>query len=171
VVKCLVRYDLECGAEIRAAQEARLRELFQACRSLGRELLLEVLPTSGCEEVRFEIAVVVRHLYGVGVLPDWWKIECPPSDGAWEELSRVISDHDAECRGVILLGKGVPLAELCDAFRSARKHSVCKGFAVGRSIFQGPVDAWFGGAGSDEDCRRAIERNFRALIEAWESSA
>jgi 5-dehydro-2-deoxygluconokinase len=170
VVKCLVRYDLECGTELRAAQDARLRELFHACRSLGRELLLEVLPTSACDEARFEIAAVVRHLYGIGLLPDWWKIECPPSDAAWEELSRVISDHDAECRGVILLGKGAPLAELCDTFRSARHHAVCKGFAVGRSIFQAPVDAWFSGASSDEACRQAIETNFRALIEAWGNS-
>ena len=63
-----------------------------------------------------------------------------------KHLSEVISDHDAECRGVILLGKGVPLEELRESFRTARKHSVCKGFAVGRSIFQGPIESWFGGS-------------------------
>jgi 5-dehydro-2-deoxygluconokinase len=111
------------------------------------------------------------HLYEIGILPDWWKIECPSRDSEWEEITRVISERDAECRGVILLGKGAPLDELRETFQSARKHSICKGFAVGRSIFQGPVDSWFRGTCSEEDCCEMIERNFVSLIEAWENSA
>ncbi|MEX2306029.1 MAG: 5-dehydro-2-deoxygluconokinase [Pirellulales bacterium] len=171
VVKCLVRYDFECGPEIQAAQDARLLELFHACRSLGRELLLEVLPTSRCDPARFEIAAVMSHLYDMEIFPDWWKIECPPRDAEWDDLSRVILDNDAECRGVILLGKGVPLEKLRGSLASARKHKVCKGFAVGRSIFQGPIEAWFKGACSDSECTRMIERNFSSLIEAWDSSS
>ena len=171
VVKCLVRYDLECGPQLRAAQDARLWELFRACRELARELLLEVLPTSGCDPARFEIAAVVRHLYDLGIFPDWWKIECPPRDAEWQNLSDVISDYDAKCRGVVLLGKGVPLEELRPSFSVARRHKVCKGFAVGRSIFQDPIEAWFKGTRSDEECTQCIEGNFRSLIEAWESSS
>ena len=53
---------------------------FYACRNLARELLLEVLPTPACDPAQFEIAAVMRHLYEIGILPDWWKIECPPRD-------------------------------------------------------------------------------------------
>ena len=137
VVKCLVRYDLECGPEIRAAQDTRLRELFQACRELARELLLEVLPTPHCDPTRFEIAAVVRHLYQSGISPDWWKIECPPRNAEWQDLSAVIADHDPECRGVVVLGKGIPLEELCELFKTARRHTVCKGFAVGELHLSG----------------------------------
>jgi 5-dehydro-2-deoxygluconokinase len=167
VVKCLVRYDLECRPEIRAAQDARLRELFQACRVLARELLLEVLPTPDSDPARFEIATVVRHLYENGIFPDWWKIECPPRNGEWQDLSAVIADHDVECRGVVVLGKGVPLEELCGLFKTARRYKVCKGFAVGRSIFHVPIETWFAGTCSDDECTRQIEKNFRLLIEAW----
>jgi 5-dehydro-2-deoxygluconokinase len=168
VVKCLVYYDLECAPEIRVAQDARLRELFLTCRGLDRELLVEVLPTTGCDSARFEIAAVMRHLYKIGILPDWWKIESPAREAEWNEISAVIAECDTECRGVILLGKGVPLAELRDSLVLARKHSICKGFAVGRSIFQGPVDSWFGGTCSDDECVQLIERNFLSLIGAWE---
>ncbi len=171
VVKCLVRYDFESGREFQAAQDARLLRLFHACRSLARELLLEVLPTSRCDPARFEIAAVMRHLYAMEIFPDWWKIECPQRDAEWDDLSRVISENDAECRGVILLGKGLPLEELRRSFRSARKHKICKGFAVGRSIFQGPIESWFNGECSDNECTRMIEENFASLIEAWESSS
>jgi 5-dehydro-2-deoxygluconokinase len=171
VVKCLVRYDLEDGAEARATQDARLRELFQVCRDLARELLIEVLPSSSADPARFEIAAVIRHIYDAGVLPDWWKIKSPSRDADWRNLSEVISERDAECRGVVLLGKGVPLSELREAFKIARSYTVCKGFAVGRSIFNEPIEAWFKGTLDDNGCVDAVETNFRSLIEAWSGAS
>lgn len=171
VVKCLVHYDLQCEPAFRAAQDARLQVLFRACRALGRELLLEVLPTAAGSNGQFQIAPVMRQLYETGILPDWWKIESPPDDAQWAAVAATIAEHDAECRGVILLGKGAPLPELQAAFRAARKHSICKGFAVGRSIFHEPTERWFRGAFSDDACRRAIEDNFESLIKTWDSAA
>jgi 5-dehydro-2-deoxygluconokinase len=169
VVKCLVRYELECGPTLQTAQEARLYQLFQATRSLERELVLEVLPASGCDEARFEIAAVMRRLYVLGILPDWWKIETPAREAKWDEIAGVIAEHDPDCRGVVLLGKGASLEAMQQSLRAARQHIACKGFAVGRSIFQQPVDDWFAGICGDEECVRTIERNFLTLIEAWQN--
>ena len=171
VVKCLVRYDLECEQSIQAAQEARLCQLFEATRSLDRELVVEVLPTAGCDDAHFEIADIMRRLYSLGILPDWWKIESPAREAEWAAIGDVIADSDPECRGVVLLGKGVPLEAMQRSLRAARQHPVCKGFAVGRSIFQQPVDDWFAGTCSDEECVRTIESNFLSLIEAWQSES
>jgi 5-dehydro-2-deoxygluconokinase len=170
VVKCLVRYDLLCDPELRAVQDARLFQLSSACRELARELLVEVLPTSACDPRQFEITAVIRHLYDLGIFPDWWKIECPPRDAEWLDLRKIIAARDSECRGVVLLGKGVPLEELRESFRMARSHEVCKGFAVGRSIFHEPIEDWFRGALSDDECTQIVERNFRSLIAAWDDS-
>lgn len=171
VVKCLVRYDLECDAALRAAQEVRLQKLFSACREISRELLLEVLPTPAGDSTSFDIAAVIGRLYETGIVPDWWKIECPETTAVWKDLSSVIETNDADCRGVVLLGKGVPLDELCAAFTAARRFPICKGFAVGRSIFHKPVDEWFQRAINDDTCIQLIEQNFRELIQAWEHSS
>jgi 5-dehydro-2-deoxygluconokinase len=171
VVKCLVHYDHECEPAIRATQEARLCQLFAATRGLDRQLVLEVLPTAGCDDVHFELAAVMRRLYALGILPDWWKIEAPARATDWETIAAAIAENDAECRGVVLLGKGAALESMQRSLRAARQHPVCKGFAVGRSIFQQPVDDWFAGTGSDEVCVRTIEQNFLSLIEAWESKS
>lgn len=171
VVKCLVRYDLECDAALRAAQEVRLQKLFSACREISRELLLEVLPTPAGDSTSFDIAAVIGRLYETGIFPDWWKIECPETTAVWKDLSSVIETNDADCRGVVLLGKGVPLDELCATFATARRFPICKGFAVGRSIFHKPVDEWFQRAINDDTCIQLIEQNFRELIQAWEHSA
>jgi 5-dehydro-2-deoxygluconokinase len=170
VVKCLVRYDFETSQEIRAVQELQLQRLLHACRSLDRELLLEVLPTAKCDPANFKIAEIVHHLYGLQIFPDWWKIECPAREWEWSDLSATILEHDAECRGVILLGKGVPLEELRPSIAAAHKYDVCKGFAVGRSIFHEAVEAWFLGDCDDVQCVRGIETNFLSLIEAWEDA-
>lgn len=171
VVKCLVRYDLECDATLRKAQEARLQKLFSACRELSRELLIEVLPTPAGDSTSFDIAAAIGRLYEVGIVPDWWKIECPETAAVWQDLSRVIETNDADCRGVVLLGKGVPLEELSATFTTSRNFPICKGFAVGRSIFHKPVDAWLQRTVDDNACIQLIERNFRKLIQAWQQSA
>jgi 5-dehydro-2-deoxygluconokinase len=171
IVKCLVRYDLECKPQLREAQESRLIQLFQATRSLERELVLEVLLTAGSDSSQFRIAAAMHHLYEIGIWPDWWKIESPSNDLEWQEITSAISRNDAECRGVILLGKGAPLEVMRRSLRAARQHAVCRGFAVGRSIFQQPVDDWLGGNLSDDECIRAVETNFRLLIDAWEGAS
>jgi 5-dehydro-2-deoxygluconokinase len=171
VVKCLVHYDLECAPAVQAAQEARLCQLFQATRSLDRELLVEVLPTAGCDEARFEIEAVMRRLYALGILPDWWKIESPPGEAEWETIGDFIAEYDADCRGVLLLGKGASLDTMQQSLRAARQYPVCRGFAVGRSIFQQPVEDWLAGTCGDEECVQTIERNFLTLIETWTSTS
>jgi 5-dehydro-2-deoxygluconokinase len=168
VVKCLIRYDFETSPEIRAVQELQLQRLLGACRILDRELLLEVLPTVRCDPAKFKVAEVVDHLYGCRIFPDWWKVESPQREEEWSDLSATILEHDAECRGVILLGKGVPLDELCPSIAAARKYDLCKGFAVGRSVFQDAVEAWFKRDCDDDQCVQRIEANFLELIEAWE---
>ena len=88
--------------------------------------------------LEFEIAAVMRHLYDIGLFPDWWKIECPPRDAEWDDLSEVISDRDPECRGVILLGKGVPLDELRESFRSRPQTQSLQGICGGPLHLSGP---------------------------------
>lgn len=170
VVKCLVRYRCTDAPELRAIQDERLRSLFQACQSLGRELLLEVLPTSTADSDAFEIAAVMRHFYEIGVYPDWWKIESPPSEADWKGLASVVAQYDPDCRGVVLLGKSAPLAELRDSLVRARMHPICKGFAVGRSIFYDPIEDWLAGRANDDECVRRIAENFRSLIDAWQGA-
>lgn len=168
IVKCLVRYDLDCDETLRKAQEARLQKLLSACRELSREVLIEVLPTPAGDSSSFDIAAVIHRLYELGIFPDWWKIECPETAAVWQELSRVIESNDVDCRGVVLLGKGIPLDELSATITLARRFPICKGFAVGRSIFHKPVGDWFKRAIDDEACVQRIELNFRELIQAWE---
>lgn len=171
-VKCLVFYHPDDPADLCAEQERQVLVLADACRRTGHDLLLEVIPgKSSAPSDERTLARAMRRFYELGVHPDWWKLPHPGSDAAWERIAAAIEEHDPHCRGVLLLGLDAPEAELTAAFAMARRHPVCKGFAVGRTIFGKPAEDWLAGRIDDQQAIRAMAAAYRRLIEAWESAA
>ena len=170
-VKCLVFYHPDDPEELCREQERQVLVLADACRRNGLDLLLEVIPGKSAAPVDARtLARAMRRFYALGVHPDWWKLPHPGSDAAWSEIGAAIADHDPHCRGVLLLGLEAPEPELMAAFALARRHPVCKGFAVGRTIFAGPAEAWLAGRINDQQAVQAMAAAYRRLIEAWEEA-
>jgi 5-dehydro-2-deoxygluconokinase len=46
----------------------------------------------------------------------------------------------------------------------------CRGFAVGRTVFQQPSTQWLAGALDDAALVDAVSANFETLIDAWRAS-
>ena len=171
-VKCLVFYHPDDPADLRAEQERQVLILADASRRTGHDLLLEVIPSKSEAPVdERTLARAMRRFYALGVHPDWWKLPDPGSDAAWGDIAGVIEAHDPHCRGVLLLGLDAPEAELFAAFATARRHPVCKGFAVGRTIFGKPAEDWLAGRINDQQAIQAMASAYRRLIDAWEAAA
>jgi 5-dehydro-2-deoxygluconokinase len=171
VVKCLVFYHPDDDATLRAAQDASLRQLYRAAVALERELLLEVILPKGMPEDARTLARALEAIYGAGVLPDWWKLPPPKTREAWVHVSSAIEASDPHCRGVVLLGLEAPLPELQKSFALAAPEKWCKGFAVGRSIFNEPAGAWLSGTLDDAGLVAQVEGNFARVIELWRERA
>ena len=167
VVKCLVHYHPDDAAELRLQQERKMRELYDACAYFGLELLLEIIPPG--DDAGQAVARTVQRCYHLGLYPDWWKLPAPDK-AAWRQIAQQIEDHAPECRGVLLLGLNGSPEQLADDFVTAATFPVCKGFAVGRTVFAEPARLWFGGRLSDRDAVRAIGQNYLGLIRAWQTS-
>jgi 5-dehydro-2-deoxygluconokinase len=168
-VKCLVFYHPDDPEDLRLEQERQCTILFDACRRTGHELLLEVIPSKSAAPVGPDtLARAMARFYALGIHPDWWKLPHPGSEAAWEAIAETISAHDPHCRGVLLLGLDAPEAELEAAFALAARQPVCKGFAVGRTIFGKPAEAWFKGEIDDRQAVASMAAGYRRLIEAWE---
>jgi 5-dehydro-2-deoxygluconokinase len=60
-----------------------------------------------------------------------------------------------------------PIDKLAAGFRDARASSSCRGFAVGRTIFQEPSRAWLAEEIEDRALVQRIRSSFEALIGAW----
>lgn len=168
-VKCLVFYHPEDPEELRAEQERQVLLLAHACRRTGHDLLLEVIPSRSDRPVDEQtLARAMTRFYALGVFPDWWKLPHPGSDAAWTAIADAIGVNDPHCRGVLLLGLDAPEAELEQAFLMARRHPVCKGFAVGRTIFAKPAEDWLAGRIDAQQAETAMMDCYRRLIESWE---
>ncbi|HET7792253.1 MAG TPA: 5-dehydro-2-deoxygluconokinase [Rhizobacter sp.] len=171
VVKCLVHYHPDDAPALRLEQELRLRQLWEATRASGHELLLEVIPPKQVNpSVSADEAVLraIQRFYNLGFKPEWWKL-APMSSTGWQSLANLVQQRDPYCRGAVILGLNQPLADLARGFAQAT-HPIVKGFMVGRSLWMEPSQKWLRNEMSDVDFIKAVARNFATLVEAWASS-
>ena len=108
----------------------------------------------------------LRRFYNLGVRPDWWKLEAQTRTG-WQAISDVIAECDPHCKGVVMLGLGADEATIHDALAIAAEFPVCRGFAVGRSIFADAAHQWFEGSIDDHAARESISGRYLAMIDTW----
>ena len=152
---------------LRLEQEAQIKGLYQASLASGHELLLEIIPPKDHPSTHPDVLYrAIKRLYNLGIYPAWWKIEAQPAE-VWQQLDALIEERDPYCRGVVLLGLNAPASALADGFRQAARSTTCRGFAVGRTIFQEPGRAWLAGEIDDATLIERVQGTFVQLIDAW----
>ncbi|WP_156421536.1 bifunctional 5-dehydro-2-deoxygluconokinase/5-dehydro-2-deoxyphosphogluconate aldolase [Aureimonas sp. AU40] len=171
VIKCLCFYHPDDPAELKSRQDRELLRLWDAARTVGRELLVEIISGKNGALGETTVAEVVQHVYDLGIKPDWWKLEPQTSTAAWRRIESTISANDRYCRGIVLLGLDAPEAELRDAFAAVADVGMVKGFAVGRTIFANAARRWLRGEIDDEAAIVDMAKRFGALVAAWRGAA
>lgn len=166
VVKCLVRTHPDDPPEVRLEQETQLLALWDAVLETGHELLLELIPPSRIPGDGQAVVRSLKRLYNIGIFPDWWKLAPMPPE-TWQQVDDLIAERDPWCRGVVLLGLNASLEELAAGFRQAAAARTCRGFVVGRTIFQEPSREWLAGRIDDGELVARVRSNFETLIRVW----
>jgi 5-dehydro-2-deoxygluconokinase len=170
VIKCLCFYHPHDPEALRLEQEERLLTLHDAARTAGRELLVEIIAGKHGALADETVAAVLRRLYDLGIRPDWWKLEPQATRTAWQNIGDEIRARDPFCRGVVLLGLEASEDVLDEAFQAAASDPIVKGFAVGRTIFAEPADAWLRGQMDDAGAIAEMARRFSRLTNAWKKA-
>ncbi|MFL5316474.1 MAG: 2-deoxy-5-keto-D-gluconate 6-phosphate aldolase domain-containing protein, partial [Microvirga sp.] len=170
-VKCLCFYHPGDPPELKERQEAALVAVQDACRTTGRELLIEIIASKHGVVTETTAADVLERLYAVGLKPDWWKLEPQTSAAGWRAIEDAIRAGDPYCRGVVLLGLEAPEEELVAAFRLAAQSPAVKGFAIGRTIFAQAAEKWLAGSMPDEEAVAEMAARFGRLCQAWDRAA
>jgi 5-dehydro-2-deoxygluconokinase len=167
VIKCLVFYHPDDPIELRLAQERRLCELHMNARTLGRDLLVEIICSNGGPPTDDQtLSRSIKRFYNLGVRPAWWKLQSQ-APASWRAIAQVIAERDPWCNGILMLGLDAPEETLRRAFEDVAGIELCRGFAVGRSIFNSAARAWFNGNLSDEAAIEDIAERYRRLIASW----
>ncbi|VVP90316.1 5-dehydro-2-deoxygluconokinase [Pseudomonas fluorescens] len=170
IIKCLVQFHPDDEPMLRLEQEAQIKGLYQASQVSGHELLLEIIPPKDHPSPHPDVLYrALKRLYNLGIYPAWWKIEAQSFD-EWKQLDELIQERDPYCRGVVLLGLNAPASALAEGFQQASQSRTCRGFAVGRTIFQEPSRAWLAGEIDDEALIRQVQGTFVELIDAWRAA-
>jgi len=166
-VKALFHYHPDDPVDLKERQERQALRLFDACRTTGHELLVEIISSkNGAVDVS-TVSCAMQRFYDLGVKPDWWKLEPAADAEAWANIERAIAANDPHCRGVVLLGLSSPQDELVQSFALAARSDIVKGFAVGRTIFNGPAERWFKNEIGDEAAVEALSSSLAHLVDAW----
>jgi 5-dehydro-2-deoxygluconokinase len=169
VVKCLVSYHPDDEAALMQRHLQTIGALTDACASTGHELLLELIPPRHERQEDDVVPRAVAQLYEAGIRPAWWKLP-PLTEQAWGQLDACIRRHDPHCRGVLLLGLEASESQLWASFQVGARQRLCRGFAVGRTLFASAAKAWFAGEIDDSDVVADVATRYQRLIRIWQQA-
>lgn len=166
VVKCLVSHHPDDPQPLMQQQFDALTALYRACLGTGHELLVELIPPRDLPADEMTVVRGVAQCYAAGIRPEWWKLP-PLTPAAWRALNACVAAEDPHCRGVLLLGLEASEEQLWDAFRDAAGQPLCKGFAVGRTLFAAAAQRWFDGSFDDSAVIADVATRYQRLIGTW----
>ncbi|WP_191599985.1 bifunctional 5-dehydro-2-deoxygluconokinase/5-dehydro-2-deoxyphosphogluconate aldolase [Marinomonas algicola] len=166
IIKCLVFYHPDDAVDLRNEQEQKVKDLYRACCASGHELLVEIIPPADSAVQDDTLSRSIERFYNLGVFPDWWKLPSP-SKAAWKKIGALIKARAPHCRGVVLLGLDRPVDELQAGFNAAAEQDICKGFAIGRTIFSEPTKAWLSNQIDDTEYVARVKNNYLEMSRLW----
>src|SRR5215471_11957729 len=183
--KVLVRYNVEGDAEMNRRQAERLARLGDWLHSSGRKFLFELLVPAephqlesvGGDGDRYDrelrpdlMIAAIRECQGAGVEPDVWKIEGLDARDDCVRIAETARAGGREHVTCVVLGRGGDESKVIAWLETGAGVPGFVGFAVGRTIWWDPLEAWLAGQSADE-AAETIAANYRRLVDAYASAA
>jgi myo-inositol catabolism protein IolC len=185
--KVLVRFNPDGDAEGNRIQLGRLKRLADWLHGRRRKFLYELLvpPTDaqldsvGGDRTRYEAELrpgLIRRgiaaAQEAGIEVDVWKLEGTDTvDDAAALVAQARSGEGRERVASVLLGAGAGAERVEHWLRIAAETDGFCGFAIGRSIWDGPLRAHLSGALERGEAAREIGRRFRHFVDVYERAA
>lgn len=181
--KILIRWDNDLPSSGRRRDLATLRALRDVVAAANAELLLELLitpasrPTADTIKLRaWEHEILPRLQYNAmaeiideDIVPAAWKIEGHQNSGAGSDVARLAGSARPDS-SLLILGGGHPIPELQRVFSCRSGSERFCGFAVGRTIWSGPIGAVCRTEITAASAQRIVSDNFLVVIDAFEAA-
>jgi myo-inositol catabolism protein IolC len=183
--KVLVRYNPDGDAEMNRRQAERLKRLAEWLHEHDRKFLFELLvpaeedqlATVGGDTDRYDAELrpelmrrTIAELQDAGVEADIWKIEGVDTR---EDCERIAAQARAGGRdGVVcvVLGRGADDDKVDHWLRQGAPVDGYVGFAIGRSIWGGPLTGFLEDSLSREEAAGKVADNFLRFVEVYEAA-
>ena len=96
-------------------------------------------------------------------------VEAAAEPGPWRlgGIGDVVREHDPYCAGLLVLGQAMEEEKLAESFSAAASEPLCRGFAIGRSIYGEPARRWLAGEIGDGDLVSSVAANYERMNTLW----
>jgi len=183
--KVLVRYNPDGDQEMNRRQAERLKRLADWLHERDRKFLFELLVPAEEEQLaavggdtdRYDAELrpelmrrTIAELQDTGVEADIWKIEGVDTR---EDCERIAAQARAGGRdGVVcvVLGRGADDDKVDHWLRQGAPVDGYVGFAIGRSIWGGPLTGFLDASLSREEAAAKVADNFLRFVEVYEAA-
>jgi myo-inositol catabolism protein IolC len=180
--KVLVRWNPEGEREMNARQASRLRELSDWLHERDRTFLFELLVPAtpeqleavGGDEDRYDkearpglMLQAIRDLHAAGVEPDIWKIEGLDQRSDCEAISQLVRSEGRDRVACVVLGRGADDQAVEHWLRQGAGVPGYIGFAIGRTIWGGPLTSFVNGEADRGEAARQIAANYQRFIQVY----
>jgi 5-dehydro-2-deoxygluconokinase len=184
IVKVLVRYHPEDDALMNREQLTRLKMLSEYVHaSDDHYLMFELLvPATSADDKsagdRYDSEIRPRHMVDAireiqdfGVEPDIWKIEGLDERDQAEAVDAQVRSNDERKRvGSILLGRGSNKEKVHEWLKVSAPVKGFIGFAVGRTNFTQPLQAYLDNSLDENAAVEAIAKNYKECVDIWKAA-
>jgi 5-dehydro-2-deoxygluconokinase len=112
-------------------------------------------------------ATAIAELHDAGVEPDIWKVEGLETAADHRVVAEAARAGGRDRVACVVLGAGADEATVAHWLREAAGVEGFIGFAIGRTIFWGPLTAWLRGEMDRDSAVQAIADNYRRTIDLY----
>ncbi len=98
-----------------------------------------------------------------------WKLPPNPDPGVWHGFGDVVREYDPFCAGLLVLGQAMEEEKLAESFAAAASEPLCRGFAIGRSIYGEPGRRWLAGETDDEELVSSVAERYGRMNALWQN--
>jgi 5-dehydro-2-deoxygluconokinase len=184
--KVLVRYNPDGDAEMNRRQSDRLKRLADWLHERDRKFLFELLVPAEEEQLaavggdtdRYDAELrpelmrrTIAEFQDAGVEADIWKIEGVDTRDDCERIAAQARAGGRDGVVCVVLGRGADDDKVDHWLRQGAPVEGYVGFAIGRSIWGGPLTGFLDGSLSREDAAAKVADNFLRFVEVYEAAA
>jgi myo-inositol catabolism protein IolC len=183
--KVLVRYNPDGNAAMNTAQLTRLARLSSWLKGHDRWLLFELLVPAepaqldrvGGERDRYDLEIrpeltvrSIAEFQAAGVEPEIWKVEGLDRSEDYQRVAQQAQSAGRDQVACIILGRGSSNAKVEHWLRQEAGVPGFIGFAIGRTIWQQPLENWLARRLDRGAAARAIADHYLRMINVYEGA-
>lgn len=144
-----------------------LARLGQICRSMEREMLVDLRLDGGTHIAADHLARQITAAYDAGIRPEYWIVPALSDSAQWSTIAELVLERDSSCRGYFVRTNRVATATDDAMFARSSEERAHRGVIPSDLYDPAVIKAWIGDTMSDD----AFVKRVSADLDKFISSA